>query len=101
MTGTPAAHGPGYVVRMRCGGGGLTYASIRMTKTQAESTAEQYEQQLLGLHPATFLHFTSDQGLVRLRAERVTAIEVLRTLFPGPANGRGQAVPARAEVETR
>lgn len=94
-------HGPGYVVRMRCGGGGLTYNSHRMTKDEADVIAGGYARKVENNHPGTFLHFESEHGLVRIRSERLTAIEVMRTLFGMPPKDREQAVPASSGVETR
>lgn len=75
--------GCGYVVRIRLGGGGLTYNSRRVNKSEAESRAAVIERELRVMAPEEFYHFDWEyDGVVRLRVERITAIEAACSYLP-------------------
>ncbi|MEI4273901.1 hypothetical protein TEK04_19445 [Klenkia sp. LSe6-5] len=77
MTATPAAAAaPGHVVRVRVGGG-LCYTSPRLTADEATALADQITNAVtLVAGSWRFIEFVDGTlGLVRVRAQRVTAIE--------------------------
>lgn len=102
MTPTPrVAAQPAYVVILRCGGGGLNYTSLRMTRTQAEVKAATIKAEAERLQPGIYLTFESNHGMVFIMKERLTAIEALCTLILLPPPDKKTTPTVVREVETR
>lgn len=98
--GTPNDVGGGVVVRVRCAGGGITVNSKRMGQAAADTLAARFETALSRAEGGEFVVFESVQGDVKIRADKVTTIEVCR-VAPSLHNGYERAVPTGAGVETR
>lgn len=73
---SPSEVQPGVIVRVRCAGGGITFASRRLDQSAADALAARFERELQRVDDSAFVVFDSIQGAVKIRADRVSAIEV-------------------------
>lgn len=80
MTGSPHDVAPGWICRIRLGGGGIVYSSARHTKDTALGIAHTFERTVdYACDPGgpTFVEFPAENGPVKVCASRVASIEAV------------------------